>query len=29
MALVASVALPLSLQGLAWGVREVLMLLSH
>lgn len=29
MALVASVALPLSFQGVAWGLREVLMLLSR
>lgn len=29
MALVASVALPLSLQGLAWGLREALMLMSR
>ena len=29
MALVASVALPASLQGLAWGLREALMLMSH
>jgi hypothetical protein len=29
MALVASVALPASLQGLAWGLREVLMLISR
>jgi len=29
MALVVSVALPLSLQGLVWGLREVLMLLSR
>jgi len=29
MALVASVALPASLQGLAWGLREVLVLMSR
>jgi hypothetical protein len=29
MALVASVVLPLSLQGLAWGLREALLLLSR
>jgi hypothetical protein len=29
MALVASVALPASLQGLAWGLREVLMLVGR
>ena len=29
LALVASVALPASLQGLAWGLREVLMLMSR
>ena len=29
MALVASVALPLSLQGLAWGLREALVLISR
>ena len=29
MALVASVALPASLQGLAWGLREILVLMSR
>ena len=29
MALVASVALPASLQGLAWGLREILVLISR
>ena len=29
MALVASVALPASLQGLAWGLREVLVLMGR
>ncbi len=29
MAFVASVALPASLQGLAWGLREVLVLMSR
>ena len=29
MALVASVGLPASLQGLAWGLREVLVLMSR
>jgi hypothetical protein len=29
MAFVASVALPASLQGLAWGLREVLLLMSR
>ena len=29
MALAASVALPASLQGLAWGLREILELVTH
>ncbi len=29
MALVVSVALPASLQGLAWGLREILVLMSR
>lgn len=29
MAFVASVALPASLQGLAWGLREILVLISR
>jgi hypothetical protein len=29
MAFVASVALPASLQGLAWGLREILLLMSR
>jgi hypothetical protein len=29
MAFVASVALPASLQGLAWGLREILVLMSR